>query len=97
MPVFFNARLVHVGHPKPFMGKDGESVEYFINTIAHDAGVLTINSKRDFSEHIDIPSMITLALREQMAVADNRSQKLYRVSLIDISPLGSDEDEKTVR
>jgi len=91
MPTFFNGKLLNVGKNE-FKGQDGMQVVYFINTIAHDQGVITINSKRDFSDHLDIPSTITLTLRP-----DTQQPKLYKVSLSDISPLVEGDPERTVR
>lgn len=93
MPVFTNGKIINIGKNE-FKAKDGELVSYRIYTISTpDGQLLSINSKQDFSSHLDIPSTITLSLR-----ADTQSPKLFKLSLIDFSPLPVDGDiEKTVR
>lgn len=92
MPVQFNGKLIHAA-TNQFKGETGEDVSYHIYTLAADNGLLTINSKRDFSDKLDIPATITLRLS-----VDKSSNKLYKVSLTEISPLQVDSGyEKTVR
>jgi hypothetical protein len=91
MPAYFDGKLINSGKNE-FTGKDGEKVVYFINTIAHDQGIITINSKRDFSEFLDVPATVTLTLRP-----DVQYPKLYKVSLTEISPQRVDRGhEKTI-
>jgi len=80
MPVYFHGRLINVGKNE-FTGEKGEHVVYFINTIAHEQGIITINSRRDFTPLQNIVATITLSIRP-----DKDNPKLYKVSLSDISP-----------
>jgi len=91
MPTYFDGKLINCGKNE-FKGKDGEQVIYFVNTIAHEAGIITVNSKRDFSPVLDLPATITLTLRP-----DVQYPKLYKVSLTEISPQRVDRGhEKTI-
>lgn len=92
MHTYFDGKLINCGKNE-FKGKDGENVIYFVNTIAHDSGIITVNSKRDFSDVLDTAATITLTLRP-----DVQYPKLYKVSLTEISPqqVGGGH-EKTIR
>jgi len=81
MHLYFNGKLIHVGS-NSFQSKDGEQVSYFINTIGHDGGTITINSKKDFSEFLDKIGVIKLIARP-----DAENPKAYKLSLSDISPV----------
>lgn len=91
MPVYTNGDLIKC-IPRKFTSKEGEVVEYFENIIVLPEGSITINSKRDFSNHVGVPSTFTLTLRP-----DAQHPKLHKISLTDISPVGSDRTEKTIR
>jgi len=92
MPTYFDGKLINCAKNE-FKGKDGEQVVYFVNTIAHDSGIITVNSKRDFSSVLDVPATVTLTLRPDVS-----NPKLYKVSLTEISPqqVGGGH-ERTVR
>jgi len=81
MPVYFNGRIVNVGKNQ-FKGEKGEDVSYNIYTIAHEQGVITLNSKRDFSQYLNVPATITLTLRPE--------SKLFKATLTEIKPLAAD-------
>lgn len=91
MHVYFNGVLLHAA-PNSFIDKDGKTVSYFVNTLAHAGGVITINSQKDWSSFKDIPSTISLTLR----LAEGGKQ--YKVSLFDITPrdVDSDGSDKTI-
>jgi len=91
MPLYFNGKLVAVGQ-NSFIGDKGEQVTYFINTLAHMSGVLTVNSKKDFSQFLNKDSTITVRIQP-----DQQTPKLYKISLLDIKPLpSSGETDETI-
>jgi len=90
MPLYFNGELLHVG-VNNFKNDKGEEVAYCINTISSERGVITINSKKDFTSQIGILSTVCITLRP-----DTQHPKLYKVSLTDITPLGSEAPVKTI-
>jgi len=99
MPLFFRGKLVNVG-TNSFKGDSGDEVSYYINTIAHEQGVLTVNSKADFSDFLNEDPDVTLMAREQNATdpKTNRNVKLYKLSLSQIQPVidGRNEKESTI-
>jgi len=74
-----------------FDDREGAKVEYCVNVIKTADGIMTFNSKRDFSEHEGKEGIIALRLSE-----DSEKKNRFKVSVVEVrvgETLGMPESE----
>jgi len=62
-----------------FTDSENQKVEYFVNVIKTADGIMTFNSKRDFSEYEGKEGIIALRLSE-----DSEKKNRFKVSVVEV-------------
>jgi len=78
MQIYAEGKLLAVSK-EGFTDNEGVKVEYCTNVVKTSDGIMTFNSKRDFSEYEGKEGIITLRLSE-----DAEKKNRFKVSVVEI-------------
>jgi len=90
MIVYTEGRILAVSK-ESFTDAENQKVEYCVNVIKTQQGIMTFNSKKDFSEFENTDSVIVLRLTE-----DAEKKNRFKVSIVEVrkgDTLGLPESE----
>jgi len=90
MLTYVEGRLLAVSK-EGFTDNEGQKVEYHVNVIKASDGLMTVNSKKDYSEHEGKEAIFALRLTE-----DAEKKNRFKVSITDVKvgeTLGFPESE----
>jgi len=78
MIVYLEGRLLAVSK-EGFIDSENQKVEYCINVIKSSQGLMTVNSKKDFSEYEGQEAIMALRLSD-----DAEKKNRFKVALVEI-------------